>query len=82
MNNKTYLTTKEAAEYLNIPVQTLRFYIHKKKINYYKTGDQTQCRTFFKTEDLDNFLIRKVAGKTAEQKADEYLKLHPTDRLN
>ena len=82
MNNNTYLTTKEAAEYLRIPVQTLRFYIHKKKINYYKTGDGAQCRTLFKKDDLDNFLIRKVTGKTPEQKADEYLKLHPTERMS
>jgi len=79
---KAYLTTKEAAEYLNIPLKTLYFYIHKKIITFYKTGNKGNCTTLFKPADLDNFLVRNEAQPTAEQKADEYLKLHPTERIS
>ncbi len=78
---KAYLNTKEAAEYLNIPLKTLYFYIHKKVITFYKTGNSGNCTTLFKPADLDNFLVRNEAQPTPEQKADEYLRLHPTERL-
>lgn len=76
-----YLTTKEAANYLSIPLKTLYFYIHKNQIKHYKTGDKLKCRVLFKTVDLDNFLTPVEVHHSADEKANEYISSNPTESL-
>lgn len=49
-----YMTIPVAAEYLNVPVGTLRQYVSKNTIRYYKPSGG---KVFFKRQDLDEFMM-------------------------
>lgn len=54
-----WLTTEEAAEYLNVHRETLRGWARKKEIPAAKLGNRGGFR--FKREDLDRFLESRRA---------------------
>ncbi len=49
---KKYLSTEEAADYLNLSIQTLYRYTMNKKIHFYRFSR----KLFFLKEDLDQFI--------------------------
>jgi len=57
MSAKGYLNTTSAAEYLDIPIGTLRQHISKNAIRHYKP---TGGSVYFKRADLDEFMMRGV----------------------
>lgn len=58
MKNENYLTVEEAAEYLQVSVNTIYYYTGTKKIKFTKpTGRQI----YFNKIDLDEFLSRNVS---------------------
>ena len=54
MVKKGYLGTAAAAEYLDIPLGTLRQYVSRNTIRYYKP---TGKNVYFKLSDLDEFMM-------------------------
>jgi excisionase family DNA binding protein len=52
-----YLGTAAAAEYLDIPLGTLRQYVSRNTIRYYKP---TGKNVYFKRQDLDDFMMSGV----------------------
>ena len=54
MLSKGYMSIPAAAEYMDIPVGTLRQYVSKNMLRYYKPSGG---RVFFKRQDLDEFMM-------------------------
>ena len=52
--SNSYMTYIEAAEYLSVSVNTLRQWVSKGMIPFYKIPGSNQVR--FKREDLDNWM--------------------------
>jgi excisionase family DNA binding protein len=57
MLSQGYMSIPVAAEYMDIPVGTLRQYVSKNMIRYYKPSGG---RVFFKRQDLDEFMMSGV----------------------
>lgn len=53
--NRVWLTTPQAANYLGITPNALRILVHRAKVQAYKLGRRLR----FKTEDLDALLVKK-----------------------
>lgn len=72
--SKKFLTAKETAEYLDIPLQTLYQLTSARKITYYQCGK----RNYFDIEDIHEYITRhkvpagsKKAGIRARNKETE-----------
>lgn len=57
MLSQGYMSIPAAAEYMDIPVGTLRQYVSKNMLRYYKPSGG---RVFFKRQDLDEFMMSGV----------------------
>jgi len=71
---KKFLSSTEAALYLNIALPTLYSYTSRRIIPFYKS----RRRIYFKIEDVDNFILNNRIKSTAEieQEATRYEALH------
>jgi excisionase family DNA binding protein len=61
MDDRTWLTTADAASYLSVHVETLRNWARKGIIPAAKLGNRGGFR--FRREDLDRFLDRRSQSK-------------------
>ena len=52
--NHKFLRLQQAAEFLGVPVSTVRFWIFHKKIPYFKPGGKL---IYFTEKDLSNFVM-------------------------
>lgn len=55
MKDKRFLTSKETAEYLDIPMQTLNQLCCQRKITYYRAGK----RRYFDISDIHEYIMRQ-----------------------
>ena len=77
MDDKKFLTAKQTAEYLDIPLQTLYQLTSNRKITYYQCGK----RNYFDIEDIYAYITRHkvpagskkagMRGKKVEQEIEE-----------
>lgn len=65
METKTFITTKEAAEYLGIKMSYLYKLTSQKKIPYYSPGGKNML---FKTVELDNWIEKSRVSSQDEVK--------------
>lgn len=67
MTNKRFLTSKETAEYLDIPQQTLYQLCSHRKITYYRAGK----RCYFDISDIHEYIMRqRIPAGSSKQRID------------
>ena len=56
----SYMNAEQAAEYLAVSIHTLRQWVSKSKVPYYKIKGSNQVR--FRREDLDEWMMQGFRG--------------------